>query len=155
MRKPSDSRPEGTAKAASAPRPALEAAGEAGLGRLIERAQWLATLDEQLRRFLPDSLLPHCRLGNVGAGKLVYLVDAPVWGIKLRQHADALLDAATAAGLSAGALTVKVVPSLPSEPDLAAPKPLSQATRDALRATAESVADPELRAQLLRLASLA
>ena len=146
---------QGTTKAASAPRPALEAAGEAGLGRLIERAQWLATLDERLRRCLPDSLLPHCRLGNVVAGKLVYLVDAPVWGTKLRQHADALLDAASAAGLQAGALTVKVVPPLPSGPDLAAPKPLSQATRDALRTTAESVADPELRAQLLRLASMA
>jgi hypothetical protein len=155
MPKPSDLRPQGTVKTGSAPRPALEAAGEAGLGRLIERAQWLAALDERLRRCLPDSLLPHCRLGNVGAGKLVYLVDAPVWGSKLRQHADALLDAAAAAGLQAGALTVKVVPPLPSGPDLEAPKPLSQATRDALRATAESVADPELRAQLLRLASLA
>jgi len=32
---------------------------------------------------------------------------------------------------------------------------LSQATRDALRKTAESVADPALREQLLRLASMA
>ena len=155
MRKPSDLRLQGTANASSAPRPALEAAGEAGLGRLIERAQWLAALDERLRRCLPDLLLPHCRLGNVGAGKLVYLVDAPVWGAKLRQHADALLDAAAAAGLQAGAFIVKVVPPLPSRPDIAAPKPLSSVTRDALRKTAESVADPELRAQLLRLASMA
>lgn len=155
MRKPSDLRLQGTAKASSAPRPALEAAGEAGLGRLIARAQWLAAMDERLRRCLPDSLLPHCRLGNVGAGKLVYLVDTPVWGAKLRQHADALLDAATAAGLQAGALMVKVVPPLRSRSDQVAPKPLSLATRDALRTTAESVADPELRAQLLRLASLA
>jgi hypothetical protein len=155
MRKPSDSRSKGTAKAGSAPRPALEAAGEAGLDRLLERAQWLAALDERLRRCLPDSLQPHCRLGNAGSGKLVYLVDAPVWGSALRQHADALLDAAAEAGLQTDALTVKVVPPLPSGPDLAAPKPLSQATRDALRRTAESVADPELRAQLLRLASLA
>lgn len=115
----------------------------------------LAALDERLRRCLPDSLLPHCRLGNVGAGKLVYLVDAPVWSAKLRQHADVLLDAAIAAGLQVGALTVKVVPPLPSEPGPVASKPLSNATRDALRKTAESVADPELRAQLLRLASMA
>ena len=155
MRKPFDLRPQGTAKAASTPRPALEAAGEAGLGRIIKRAQELAALDERLRRCLPDSLQPHCRLGNVGAGKLVYLVDAPLWSAKLRQHADVLLDAAIAAGLQVGALTVKVVPPLPSVPDLEAPKPLSEATRDALRKTAESVADPELRAQLLRLASLA
>jgi len=148
-------RPQGTARASSAPRPALEAAGEAGLGRLIERAQKVAALDQQLRRCLPDSLQPHCRLGNAGAGKLVYLVDAPVWSALLRQHADVLLDAAAAAGIQAGALTVKVSPPLPSRPDLEAPKPLSQVTRDALRKTAESVADPELRAQLLRLASMA
>jgi hypothetical protein len=155
MRKPSDLCPQGTAKAGSTPRPALEAAGEAGLGRLIERAQWLAALDERLRLCLPDSLQPHCRLGNVGAGKLVYLVDAPVWSAMLRHHADVSLDAAIAAGLQVGALAVKVVPPLQPGPDLEAPKPLSQATRDALRATAESVADPELRAQLLRLASMA
>jgi hypothetical protein len=82
-------------------------------------------------------------------------VDASIWGAKLRQHADVLLDAALAAGLQVGALTVKVVPPHPDEPDCNAPKPLSQATRDALRMTAESVADPELRAQLLRLASMA
>lgn len=155
MNKPSDLRPQGTAKAASTPHLALEAAGGAGLDRLIERAKWLAALDERLRRCLPDSLQPHCRLGNVGAGKLIYLVDAPVWSAKLRQHADALLDAAIAAGLQVGALTLKVVPPLQSGSDLEAPKPLSQATRDALRATAESMADPELRAQLLRLASMA
>lgn len=115
----------------------------------------LAALEERLRRCLPEALRPHCRLANAGSGKLVYLVDAPVWRIALLQHADALLDAAAEAGLQTDALAVKVAPPLPSGPDLAAPKPLSQATRDALRKTAESVADPELRAQLLRLASLA
>jgi hypothetical protein len=115
----------------------------------------LAALEERLRRCLPDVLQPHCRLGNVGSGKLVWFVDAPVWATRLRQHADVLLDAAAAAGLSAGALIVKVSPPLASQPDVQAPKPLSQATREALRKTAQSVADPELREQLLRLASLA
>jgi hypothetical protein len=115
----------------------------------------LAALDERLRRCLPDSLQPHCRLGNVGSGKLVYFVDAPVWGILLRHQADTLLGIATAAGHSADALIVKVSPPSPPAPGIEAPKPLSQATRDALRKTAETIADPELRAQLLRLASLA
>ena len=155
MPKPSDLRLQGTAKASSVPRPALDAADDPGLGRLIKRAQWLAALDEQLRRCLPDSLLPHCRLGNVGSGKLVYLVDAPVWSAKLRQHADVLLDTAIAAGLQVGALTVKVVPPPPTESGQQALKPLSMATREAVRKTAEAGADPELRAQLLRLASMA
>lgn len=97
----------------------------------------------------------HCRLGNLDAGKLVYLVDAPIWTTKLRQHADVLLDAATKAGLQARALTIRVVAPHSAALDKPAPKPLSQVTRDALRATAQSVADPELRAQLLKLASVA
>jgi hypothetical protein len=133
----------------------LQAAGEAKLGHLLQRAQWLEALDQQLRRYLPVALQDHCRLGNVDTGKLVFLVDAPVWNAKLRQHANVLLDAAIAAGLQAHTLTIRVVAPPPASQDRSAPKPLSQATRDALRATAQSVADPELRAQLLKLASVA
>jgi len=133
----------------------LQAAGEAKLGRLLQRAQWLEALDQRLRRYLPTALQNHCQLGNLDAGKLVFLVDAPVWSAKLRQHADVLLDAATKAGLQAHTLTIRIVAPPPASPGRSAPKPLSQATRDALRATAQSVADPELRAQLLKLASQA
>ena len=159
MRDPSEKsasdKPEGTAPANRGLQPALQAAGEAKFGHLLERARWLEALDQRLRRCLPAALQSHCRLGNVDAGKLVFLVDAPVWNAKLRLHADILLDAATAAGLQAHTLTVRVVAPPPASPGRSAPKPLSQATRDALRATAQSVADPELRAQLLKLASIA
>lgn len=147
-------RPQGTARTQDSPRTALDAAAEGGLGRIIERATQLAALDERLRRCLPASLQAHCRLGNAGAGRLVYLVEAPVWGARLRQHADVLLNAAAAAGIQAGALTVKVVPpAAAAEPTAKTREPLSLTTRDVLRKTAESVADPALRAQLLRLAS--
>jgi hypothetical protein len=153
--KPAPAKPGGTTPADRGFQPALKAAGEAKLGHLIERAQWLEALDQRLRRYLPAALQTHCHLGNVDAGKLVFVVDAPVWNAKLRQHAGILLDAAIAAGLQAHTLTIRVVAPPPASPGRAAPKPLSQATRDALRATAQSVADPELRAQLLKLASLA
>lgn len=145
----------GTAKADSGPRTALAAAAESGLGRIVERARQLAALDERLRRCLPAALQAHCRMGNVAPGKLVYLVDAPTWVTELRRHAHVLLDAAAAAGIQAGALTIKISPA-PAPVAAAKPSPsLSQATRDALRKTAQSVADPALRAQLLRLASVA
>lgn len=91
----------------------------------------------------------------MSAGKLIFLVDAPAWTIALRRHADVLLDAATAAGLRQHALTIRVAAPTTLVSPGSTPKPLSQATRDALRVTAESVADPELRAQLLKLASVA
>ena len=138
------------------PPQALQAAASAGLGPLIARAQMLGRLDQVLRQTLPPAMATQCRMANVEKDKLVFLVSSPVWKNKLRLMADVLLDAAAAAGHPARALVVKVVPDLASAPVAAAPvgKPLSQAVRESLRATAQSVNDPDLRAQLLKLASL-
>jgi hypothetical protein len=143
----------GTAGSGS-PTQALQAASAAGLGPLIQRAQALGRLDQLLRQNLPPALAGQCRLANVDQDRLVFLVNAPVWKNKLRLMADALLDAAAAAGYPARALVVKVVPMLPGSPEAAFGKPLSEAVRDSLRTTAQSVNDPDLRAQLLKLASL-
>ena len=133
---------------------ALEAASDPGLVRLIERAQWLERLDGELRQNLPVALAVHCRLANVDRDKLVFQVSGPVWKSKLRLHGDALLGAAAAAGLPVRTLVVKVVAPPPEVTGNASPKPLSQAVRESLRSTAQSVEDPGLRAQLLKLASL-
>jgi len=133
---------------------ALQAASAAGLGPLIQRAQFLDRLDQLLRQNLPPALAGKCRLANVDQDRLVFLVNAPVWKNKLRLMADVLLDAAAAAGYPARTLVVKVVPVLPDSPEPAAGKPLSEAVRESLRTTAQSVNDPDLRAQLLKLASL-
>jgi hypothetical protein len=99
-------------------------------------------------------LAGQCKLANVDDKHLVFLVSAPVWKAKLRLHADALLDAAAAAGLRGRSLVVKVsAPVSPVPTGTGTARPLSEAVRDSLRATAQSVSDPELRAQLLRLAS--
>ncbi|HMB56343.1 MAG TPA: DciA family protein [Arenimonas sp.] len=152
MAKLTHSQDRGTAGSGSPPQ-ALQAAS-AGLGSLIERAQWLDRLDQLLRQSLPAALAGHCRLANVDQDKLVFLVNAPVWKNKLRLSTDALLDAAAAAGLPARTLVVKVVPLTPGFPEPSSGKPLSQAVRESLRTTAQSVTDPELRAQLMKLASL-
>jgi hypothetical protein len=152
MSKLTHSQDRGTAGSGSPPQ-ALQAA-TAGLGSLIERAQWLGRLDHLLRQSLPAALAGQCRLANVDRDKLVFLVNAPVWKNKLRLSEDVLLNAAAAAGLPVRALVVKVTPSMPSSPGPSTGKPLSQAVRESLRTTAQTVEDPELRAQLLKLASL-
>ena len=107
-----------------------------------------------LRQSLPATLADQCKLANVDDKYLVFLVSAPVWKAKLRLHADTLLGAAAAAGLKARTLVVKVATPEPAIPvGTGTPKPLSEAVRDSLRATAQSVSDPGLKAQLLRLAS--
>jgi hypothetical protein len=125
------------------------------LSSVIERAKALDALDRKLRQSLPPTLAAHVRLGNVRDGRLVFLVTSPVWKAKLRLHADALRDAAAAAGLQASGMTVKVATMQPVPPDAAPRTPLSPVARDNLRAAAAAVADPELREQLLRMASLA
>lgn len=139
---------------AALPRQALQALEGSGLASLVERARWLDALDPLLRQCLPATLAGQCKLANVDDMNLVFLVNAPVWKAKLRLHADALLDAAAAAGLKARTLVVKVSPPVPDIPSgTGNARPLSEAVRDSLRATAQSVSDPELRDQLLRLAS--
>jgi len=124
------------------------------MAELIARARWLDELDQNLRRCLPAALADHCRLANVDRENLVFLVNAPVWKAKLRLEADTLLRAATAAGLPVRTLVVKVAAALPVSPGVTAALPLSLAARESLRTTAQSVDDPGLRAQLLKLASL-
>jgi len=114
----------------------------------------LDKLDKLLRQNLPAAMAGQCRLANVEKDRLVFLVNAPVWKNKLRLMADVLLDAAAAAGHPARALVVKVVPEFAISPETVTGKPLSEAVRESLRATAQSVKDPDLRAQLLKLASL-
>lgn len=143
----------GTAPPSRLPPEALEALSGTGLASVVERARWLGKLDPVLRQSLPATLADQCRLANVDDKNLVFLVSAPVWKAKLRLHADALLGAAAAAGLKARTLVVKVAPPEPAIPaGTGHSKPLSEAVRDSLRATAQSVSDPGLRAQLLRLA---
>lgn len=126
----------------------------AGLGPVIERAQRLDKLDRLLRQSLPAALAGQCRLANIDRDRLVFLANAPVWNNKLRLMADVLLDAAAAAGYPVRTLVIKVVPTPPTPPGAAIGPPLTEAVRESLRATAQSVKDPELRAQLLKLASL-
>lgn len=144
-----------SARAIQAFQEALGTAASGDLGSVIERARMLDALDRQLRQSLPSSLAPHVRLGNVRDGKLVFLVTSPVWKAKLRLYVDVIRDAAAAAGLTASGMTVKVTTMLPVPPVAAPHTPLSSAARDTLRSAAEAVADPELRDQLLRMASLA
>ncbi len=123
---------------------------------LTARARALDALDHKLRQPLPDPLRHQCRLADIRAGRLVFLASSSVWAAKLRLYQTALLaDARRIAGQPIEKFTVKVAPLLPLSPEQTRRKPLSHAAAEHLKAAARSVADPELRAVYLRLASLA
>ena len=126
------------------PQAALEALLAEPAGDPIRRALWLDGLDRQLRPLLPPTLAPHVRLANFERGRLVCVVDAPVWRARLRLAAPELLDAARSIGLEATELVVKTTvspPAGPASPPLAnaRTRPMSKTASDALQAALASL----------------
>jgi len=137
-----------TPRRPSAPQAALDALLAEPSGDPIRRALWLDGLDHQLHPLLPPALAPHARLANFERGRLVFIVDAPVWRAKLRLAAPELLDAARSLGLEATELVIRTTVSPPagaaSPPQAnAATRPMSKAARDALQAALASLRKPD------------
>lgn len=119
---------------------------------MLARAQWLDAADQRFRRHLPPALAGHVRLANVDRGTVVVVVPSPAWKARLRMDTALLLAAAHTAGIEAYAVNLKVVPPSAPSPERRG-APLSAVARATLETAAQSVADPELKAQLLRLAA--
>ncbi len=137
--KPFAGRPDKAGRSNADPQAALDALlADAADGNPVRRALWLDALDLRLRPCLPPALAAHARLANVAGGKLVFLVDSPVWHARLRLAADQLIDAARSIGLDARSVVVKTMlqpplettaPSKPSRPPSAV---AGEALRDAV-----------------------
>lgn len=110
----------------------------------VRRAIWLDALEQQLRPCLPPTLSNHCRLGNVVGGKLVFIVDSPVWHAKLRLAAPELIHLARSIGLAATEVVAKTTTAPFKRPETTglALKPMSTASRNALKAALNSLGAP-------------
>ena len=111
----------------------------------VRRALWLDALEQQLRPCLPPALAPHCKLGNVAGGKLVFIVDSPVWHAKLRLAAPELINLARSIGFAATEVVAKTTtaPFQRPQPAGLAVKPMSEASRSALKAALASLDGPD------------
>ena len=129
----------------SSPQAALDALLAEPAGDPIRRAFWLDELDRQFRPFLPSSLAAHARLANFEKGRLVFVVDAPVWRSRLRLAAPELLDVARSLGLAAVELVVKTTLAPVPEPVQAIRKtrPISAVAQQALQAALASLKEPD------------
>jgi hypothetical protein len=127
-----------------APKAALDALLADPAGNPIRRAVWLEELDRRLRPHLPPSLAAHAQLSNVERGRLVFVVDAPVWRTKLRFAAPEILDAARSIGLDAVELVVKtaLAPMALQAQDRRTQPPISEAAQRELRAALASLEAP-------------
>jgi hypothetical protein len=136
--------PKSQSRRSAVPIPALQALSETASDP-VRRAFWLDALERRLRPCLPPGLADHCRLANVAKGKLVFLVDSPVWRAKLRLASPGLVDLAQSIGLAVTEATAKVG-SLPSHPPSAPRRgvlPMSASSREALQAALASLDDPD------------
>lgn len=126
------------------------------LDTLAARARFLDLLDGRLRHLLPEALARECRLADLRNGRLVFIATSPTWATRLRLHQASLLtEARAASGDTIEYLAVKVAPLPPAPPEPISSKPLSAAAANHLRSAAKTIADPELQALYLKLASLA
>lgn len=112
----------------------------------VRRALGLDALDRQLRPLLPPALAPHVRLANVADGRLVMLVDSPVWHARLRLAAPELLDVARSVGLEVREIAIKTT----REP-LQLPAPASRPASATTRGPRSAAADEAFRAALAAL----
>ena len=114
----------------------------------VRHALGLDALDRQLRPLLPPALAPHVRLANVADGRLVMLVDSPVWHARLRLAAPDLLDAARSIGLEVREIAIKAsreplqLPARASSPAAPGRGGRSAAADDAFRAALAALGDP-------------
>jgi len=110
----------------------------------VRHALWLDAMEQLLRPCLPPALAPHCKLGNVTGGKLVFIVDSPVWHAKLRLAAPGLIDLARSVGFAATEVVAKTTTAPFQRPPAAglAVKPMSEASRNALKAALASLDEP-------------
>jgi len=146
----------------STPRPSrsrntAKSVGECGpVAALVARARALDALDRQLRQPLPEPLRSQCCLASVDSSRIVFLASSSAWAAKLRLQQNALIaQARVISGLPVEKFAVKVAPLPPRPPGPTRRKPLSTSAAEHLKTAARSIADPELRAVYLRLASLA
>ncbi len=110
----------------------------------VRHALWLDAMEQLLRPCLPPALAPHCKLGNVTGGKLVFIVDSPVWHAKLRLAAPELINLARSVGFAATEVVAKTTTAPFQRPPAAglAVKPMSEAARNALKAALASLDEP-------------
>ena len=144
--------PTASGRTGHGPRPLAECGPFASLA---SKAGELDALDRALRQTLPSPLREQVRFAQRRDDRLVFLATSPAWASRLRLRQAQILATAHAIGVSAGSITVKVVPLPPATEAPEQSKPLSAAAGLHLKAAATSIPDPELRALFLELASVA
>ena len=123
------------------------------LAELCRRAGELARLQEVLRGGLKGPAREHLLVADYTETSLVLLADSAAWAARLRFQVPELLELARTSGGLPRLQTIRVraTASIPESAARSRRPQLSAAAAEALRRTAGSISDAELRESLLRL----
>lgn len=125
------------------------------LAALLARCQWLREVEQRVLAELPPEVAPHVRVAAVTDQCLVLQADSPAWAARLRFLEPRIIpfwrrEMTQFPPISR--VEVKVRAARASTPAPRKPRAMSQESREAIAASAESVSDPALREALARLA---
>ena len=115
----------------------------------------LADMNRRLRLTHPDTFTDAVVLADVRNGHALFLAPSSAQAARLHQNQRLLRELLLAEGEQVDVVTVKVAQPQHVPHETADRKPLSAATARHLRSIAASLEDPELKAGLMQLASLA
>lgn len=122
---------------------------------LSARARELDQLDQRLRQSLPPPLNEQLRYAGLRGNRATLLATSPAWASRARMALPRILTTLRALGIPADTLVIKVITAPVPQAEPMASMPLSAASARHLRAAAKGIADPELQALFLELASFA
>jgi len=123
---------------------------------LVTTARNLRRLNLFLASVLDQPLTDHCQIARFEGDLLVLNVDSPVWASRLRYYIPTLLSQLKQnIPYLQGLKTIKITTTPPLPQPAAAPvkqRQISESAADDIQAMADTIADPELREALRRLA---
>lgn len=124
------------------------------VGRLVSRAHRMIALQKAVNEVLPADCRDYCRPASYRNGVLKLQADSAAWATKLRFQQPLILNALKQRRGFADLrkIQVKVIPNYDKPKIQVAAKPISAASAEHLRETADSIDQPELSEALRRIA---
>lgn len=112
-------------------------------------------MSQRIVPLLPTPLREHVGFAGLRNDRVLLLVESPAWATRVRMDHARILAAVHSLGLAASSVVAKVAPFPTPAGSFATPPALTPRAAQTIRATAASIADPDLRALFLELAALA
>jgi hypothetical protein len=110
-------------------------------------------LSQRIVPLLPTPLRDHVSHAGLRNDRILLLVESPTWATRARMDQSRILAAVHSLGLAATSVTTKVMPIPAPDGDSATVRSPSPHTAQRIRAAAQAISDPDLRALFLELAA--